>query len=285
MQLVQHPAEMADLAALWRNQGRKIALVPTMGSFHAGHLALMCQARQLSDQVVVSLFVNPIQFGPGEDLAAYPHDLQKDMQLAASVGIDVLYAPLAADMYPPGFQTTIRVAELGKGLCGSSRPGHFDGVCTVVMKLFQQIGPHLAIFGEKDFQQLAVIRRMACDLDLPVTIIAHPTVREKSGLAMSSRNSYLQEEDMEQALCLYRAICFARQIVKASAVPLVAAEVCSKIVKNIQSTPGCDVDYVEIVDADSLESCETVNINSRLIMAVMVNQKVRLIDNAGLVEL
>lgn len=285
MKLVQHPAEMTELATLWRDEGRTIALVPTMGSFHAGHLALMGQAKQLSDQVVVSLFVNPIQFGPGEDLATYPCDLQKDMHLAASVGVDVLYAPLAADMYPPGFQTTIRVAELGKGLCGVSRPGHFDGVCTVVMKLFQQTMPHLAIFGEKDFQQLAVIRRMARDLDLPVAIIAHPTVREKSGLAMSSRNSYLQEEEIEQALCLYRAICFAREMVKASTVPLVAAEVCSKIIKNIQSTPGCDVEYVEIVDADSLKSCETVNKNSRLIMAVRVNWKVRLIDNAGLVEL
>jgi len=276
---------MTELATLWRDEGRTIALVPTMGSFHAGHLALMCQARQLSDQVVVSLFVNPIQFGPGEDLATYPCDLQKDMHLAASVGVDVLYAPLAADMYPPGFQTTIRVAELGKGLCGASRPGHFDGVCTVVMKLFQQASPHLAIFGEKDFQQLAVIRRMTRDLDLPVAIIAHPTVREKSGLAMSSRNSYLQEEELEQALCLYRAICFAREMIKASTVSLVAAEVCRKIIKNIQSTPGCDVEYVEIVDADSLKSCETVNKNSRLIMAVRVNRKVRLIDNAGLVEL
>lgn len=285
MKLVQHPAEMTELATLWRDEGRTIALVPTMGSFHAGHLALMCQARQLSDQVVVSLFVNPIQFGPGEDLATYPCDLQKDMHLAASVGVDVLYAPLAADMYPPGFQTTIRVAELGKGLCGASRPGHFDGVCTVVMKLFQQASPHLAIFGEKDFQQLAVIRRMTRDLDLPVAIIAHPTVREKSGLAMSSRNSYLQEEELEQALCLYRAICFAREMIKASTVSLVAAEVCRKIIKNIQSTPGCDVEYVEIVDADSLKSCETVNKNSRLIMAVRVNRKVRLIDNAGLVEL
>ncbi len=276
---------MADLSALWRQEGRKIALVPTMGSFHDGHLALMGQARQLGDRVVVSLFVNPIQFGPGEDLAAYPRDLQKDRGLAASVGVDVLYAPSAQEMYPPGFQTTIRVAALAKGLCGASRPGHFDGVCTVVMKLFQQIMPHLAIFGEKDFQQLAVIRRMTRDLDLAVSIIAHPTVREESGLAMSSRNGYLQEGEKEQALCLYRAICFARELVKTSPFPLAAADVCGQIAENINTTPGCVVEYVEIVDADSLESCETINNNSRLILAVTVNRKVRLIDNAGLVEL
>lgn len=275
---------MAGLAALWRGEGRKIALVPTMGWFHAGHLALMRHARQTGDRVVVSLFVNPIQFGPGEDLTAYPRDLQRDMNLAAGVGVDVLYAPCATDMYPPGFQTTIRVAELGKGLCGASRPGHFDGVCTVVMKLFQQVRPHLAVFGEKDFQQLAVIRRMVRDLDVPVKIVAHPTVREESGLAMSSRNSYLLEDEMDQALCLYRAICFAREKVKAAAFPLVAVDLSEEITGNIEQTPGCVVDYVEIVDEDSLGRCETVKKNSRLILAVKVNNKVRLIDNAGLIE-
>jgi len=285
MKLVQSPAEMADLAARWRGEGRKIALVPTMGCFHAGHLALMRHARQRGDRMVVSLFVNPIQFGPGEDLAAYPRDLQRDMNLAAGVGVDALYAPCAADMYPPGFQTTIRVAELGKGLCGASRPGHFDGVCTVVMKLFQQVRPHLAVFGEKDFQQLAVIRRMVRDLDVPVEIVAHPTIREESGLAMSSRNSYLLEDELDQALCLYRAICFAREKVKAAAFPLSAVDLCKEIAGNIAQTPGCVVDYVEIVNEDSLERCETVNKNSRLILAVKVNNKVRLIDNAGLIEL
>ncbi len=285
MKLVQSRAEIAGLSAQWRGEGRKIALVPTMGWFHAGHLALMRHARQRGDRVVVSLFVNPIQFGPGEDLAAYPRDLQRDMSLAAGVGVDALYAPCATEMYTPGFQTTIRVAELGKGLCGASRPGHFDGVCTVVMKLFQQVRPHLAVFGEKDFQQLAVIRRMVRDLDVPVEIVAHPTVREESGLAMSSRNSYLREDEMDQALCLYRAICFAREKVKATVIPLSAVDLCKDIAGNIGQTPGCVVDYVEIVNEDSLERCETVNKNSRLILAVKVNNKVRLIDNAGLIEL
>lgn len=284
MRLVQNLSEMVALAAGWRNQGQKIALVPTMGWFHAGHLALMRRARQNAGRVVVSLFVNPIQFAPGEDLAAYPRDLQRDMDLAAGEEVDVLYAPSATDMYPSGFQTTIRVADLGRGLCGASRPGHFDGVCTVVMKLFHQTQAHLAVFGEKDFQQLAVIRRMVKDLDLSIDIVPHPIVREASGLAMSSRNSYLQEEEMEQALCLHRAILLARKKVKAAVQPLPAAALCLELAENIRQVPGCVVDYVEIVDADSLERCETVSGNSRLILAVKVNDKVRLIDNAGLYE-
>lgn len=284
MKLVSDPAEIAALAAGWRDQGLRIALVPTMGWFHAGHLALMRQARQKADRVVVSLFVNPIQFGPGEDLAAYPRDLQRDRELAAGEEVDVLYAPSATAMYPAGFQTTIRVAELGRGLCGASRPGHFDGVCTVVMKLLHQTQPHLAVFGEKDFQQLAVIRRMVRDLDLAVEIAGHPIVREASGLAMSSRNSYLREDEKEQALCLHRAILFAQARVKCAARPLSAAGLRSEIEGNIRQVPGCVVEYVEIVDADSLERCETVGENSRLIMAMRIHERVRLIDNARLCE-
>lgn len=285
MKLVCELSEMTALAASWRRQGKKIALVPTMGWFHAGHLALMRQARQSADRVVASLFVNPIQFGPGEDLAAYPRDLQRDMDLAAGEDIDVLYAPSVSEMYPAGFQTTIRVAELGMGLCGASRTGHFDGVCTVVMKLFHQTQPHLAVFGEKDFQQLAVIRRMVRDLDLSVDIVAHPIVREANGLAMSSRNSYLQEDEKERALCLYRAILFAREKVKTAVQPLLAAELCADLEEKIRQVPGCVVDYVEIVDVDSLTRSETVAENSRLVLAVKVNERVRLIDNARLYEL
>ncbi|MEK6201585.1 MAG: pantoate--beta-alanine ligase [Desulfobulbaceae bacterium] len=285
MKLIETSLEMAALAASWRQEGQKIALVPTMGWFHQGHLALMHQARESADRVVVSLFVNPIQFGPGEDLAAYPRDLQRDMDLAAGEGVDVLYAPTASDMYPAGFQTTIRVADLGRGLCGTSRPGHFDGVCTVVMKLFSQTQAHLALFGEKDFQQLAVIRRMARDLDLVVDIVSHPTVREANGLAMSSRNSYLQEEEKEKALCLFRAILFAREKVKAAIHPLSALALCLEIEKKIGQVSGCVVEYVEIVDSDSFERCETINVNSRLVMAVKIHERVRLIDNARLFEL
>jgi pantoate--beta-alanine ligase len=204
------------------------------------------------------------------------------MALAAGVEVDVLYAPMVSVMYPAGFQTTIRVAELGCGLCGASRPGHFDGVCTVVMKLLQQVQPHLALFGEKDFQQLAVIKRMTRDLDLPVEIVAHPTVREASGLAMSSRNWYLREDEQEQALCLYRAIRFAQGKAQATREPLASAHLSSEIRRNIEELPGCRVDYVEIVDADTLENSTRVNENSRLILAVTINGRVRLIDNARL---
>jgi pantoate--beta-alanine ligase len=284
VKLIQNPLEMAVLAATWRHEGQKIALVPTMGCFHAGHLALMRQARERADRVVVSLFVNPIQFGPGEDLAAYPRDLQRDMELAAGENIDILYAPTASDMYPAGFQTTIRVAELGRGLCGASRPGHFDGVCTVVMKLFSQTQAHLAVFGEKDFQQLAVIRRMARDLDLVVDIVSHPTVREASGLAMSSRNSYLQEEEKKMALCLSQAILFAREKVTAATQPLSAHALRREIEEKIGQNHGCVVEYVEIVDSDSLERCEVVEVSSRLVMAVKIHERIRLIDNARLFE-
>lgn len=285
MKLIEDPLELAALAASWREEGRKIALVPTMGWFHQGHLALMRMARERADRVVVSLFVNPLQFGPGEDLAAYPRDLLRDMDLAAGEGVDVLYAPTASDMYPAGFQTTIRVADLGRGLCGASRPGHFDGVCTIVMKLFSQTQAHLAVFGEKDFQQLAVIRRMAKDLDLGVDIVSHPTVREANGLAMSSRNSYLQEDEKELALCLSRAIFFAQKKVRAATQPLSAVALRFEIEESLGKVPGCVVEYVEIVDADSLERCEAVNVNSRLIMAVKIHKRVRLIDNARLFEL
>jgi pantoate--beta-alanine ligase len=282
MQLVHTPSAMATLAQQWREQGKKIALVPTMGWFHEGHLALMRRARQEADQVVVSLFVNPMQFGPHEDLTAYPRDLQRDTELAAGVGVDILYAPSVQEMYPAGFQTSVRVARLGKGLCGASRPGHFDGVCTVVMKLLHQSCPHLAIFGEKDFQQLAVIRRMALDLNLPIEIIAHPTVREDSGLALSSRNKYLRPDEMEQARCLYRAIVFAREKARAATCALPAKDLCHEIQENIEQCEGCKVDFVAIVENDTLENCEAVNENSRLIMAVTINNKVRLIDNASL---
>lgn len=284
MNLLHTATAITDRSRQWREQGQKIALVPTMGWFHAGHLALMRRARQEADRVVVSLFVNPRQFGPQEDLSAYPRDLQRDTELAASVGVDVLYAPSVPEMYPRGFQTSVLVAELGKGLCGASRPGHFDGVCTVIIKLFNQVRPHLAIFGEKDFQQLAVIRRLSLDLNVPVAIIAHPTVREDSGLALSSRNKYLRPAEMEQAHSLYRAIVFAREKARSAMQPLSARALCREIEALIESCAGCKVDYVAIVESNTLESCEMVNENSRLILAVVINNKVRLIDNASLFE-
>ncbi len=282
MKLIQTPREMLAQARIWREQGLTIGLVPTMGWFHEGHLSLMRDALNRANRVVVSLFVNPIQFGPSEDLAAYPRDLERDRKLAAAEGVHVLYAPEAAAMYPQGFQTSIRVADLSCGLCGPSRPGHFDGVCTVVMKLFQQTRPHFSIFGEKDFQQLAVIRRMSRDLDLDIEIIGHPIVREADGLAMSSRNIYLKGQERQQALSLVRTIDYARQRVAEAAQPLVVRDLLAELGSRLVHEPGCRVDYVAIIDETTLRPAETVNPSCRLLLAVKINDRVRLIDNAPL---
>ena len=188
-----------------RGQGERIALVPTMGALHAGHLSLLAEGRRRAHRVVLSIFVNPMQFGPQEDLAKYPRDLPGDLTRAASMGCDVAFVPEAASMYGPSFQTAIDVREVSRGLCGECRPGHFVGVATVVCKLFNIVRPHVALFGEKDFQQLAVIRRMGADLNLPVEIVGLPTVREPDGLALSSRNAYLSVADRQRALLQPRA--------------------------------------------------------------------------------
>ena len=194
--------------------GKKIGLVPTMGYFHEGHLRLMHRAAELSDLVVVSLFVNPIQFGPDEDLASYPRDLDKDTSLASQEGVAVLFVPDQEAMYPELPKTRVTVSGLTEGLCGRARPSHFDGVCTVVAKLFNIVKPSLAVFGSKDYQQLAVIRRMVTDLSWDIDIVAHPIVRDKDGLAMSSRNTYLLPKERESALALSKAIVAARKMVR-----------------------------------------------------------------------
>ena len=206
MEIISDPKEMLARAYEWRGQELKIALVPTMGYFHRGHLSLMEYGKTVSDKLVVSLFVNPAQFGPSEDLDRYPRDLERDAAQAREVGVDVLYTPAAAAMYPRGYQTYVEVEQLSQGLCGASRPGHFRGVATVVLKLFNQVQPDTAIFGEKDYQQLAVIKRMAADLDLTVKVVGRSIVREADGLAMSSRNTYLNPEERTAALCLYRSL-------------------------------------------------------------------------------
>ncbi|MBC8208086.1 MAG: pantoate--beta-alanine ligase [Desulfobulbaceae bacterium] len=282
MKLIQTPEEMLEQVKAWRKEGLTIGLVPTMGCFHEGHLSLMRYARERADRVIVTLFVNPIQFGPGEDLAAYPRDLARDQELAAGEGMDVLYAPDAASMYPHGFQTTIRVGALSRGLCGASRPGHFDGVCTVVMKLFQQTRPHFSVFGEKDFQQLAVIRRMVIDLDLDIDIIGHPIVREPDGLAMSSRNIYLEGEERQQALCLSRAAALARELVASADHPLPVKDLVAELESSLSREPACTVDYVAVVDEETFLPPDYASPSSRLIMAVKINRRVRLIDNASL---
>ncbi len=279
MKVVTGPTEIQALAHGYRTNGLTIGLVPTMGWFHDGHLSLMRKATALADKVIVTLFVNPMQFGPSEDLDNYPHDLDRDCRLAEEAGVDLLYAPEKDVMYPEEFATTVRVEGLTAGLCGGSRPGHFDGVTTVVAKLFNQTLPHIAVFGEKDFQQLAVIRQMAADLDFPVEIIAHPIVREKTGLAMSSRNTYLKDDEMAAALSLSKGIALAKDLAKGDrnvTIKQLKDEVCRNIIRHRE----CEIDYVEIVDKTSLRSCTLLTADSVLLLAVKINKRIRLIDNS-----
>lgn len=281
MDLIADPREMQERAQHWRAQGLSIAFVPTMGYFHRGHLSLMEYGRKAGDKLVVSLFVNPTQFAPFEDLDRYPRNLERDAQLAAGVGVDVLFTPAAEQMYPPGYQTYVTVDGVSQGLCGASRPGHFRGVATVVLKLFNIVMPHTAVFGEKDYQQLMVIKRMAADLNLPVKVVGRPIVREEDGLAMSSRNTYLSPEERRSALCLYRALQAARRLV--SARQNHREEILATVRRIISQTPHTRIDYLALVDPETLEDVETLQGAARLALAVWVGNT-RLIDNALLVE-
>lgn len=281
MEIIAAPQEMQALARRWREQGLTIAFVPTMGYFHRGHLSLMEYGRSVGDKLAVSLFVNPTQFGPGEDLDRYPRDLDRDAALAREVGVDVLFTPATEQMYPPGYQTFVTVEEVSRGLCGASRPGHFRGVATVVLKLFNIVMPHVAIFGEKDYQQLVVIRRLVADLNLPIEVVGRPIVREEDGLAMSSRNTYLSPEERRAALCLYRALQAARRLV--SARKNRREEILATVRQVISQTPYTRIDYLALVDPETLEEVDAVRGAARLALAVWVGNT-RLIDNCLLVE-
>jgi pantoate--beta-alanine ligase len=276
MEIVSDPGDMQAVSLAWRKLGQQIALVPTMGYFHDGHLALMRYGRQHGDRLVVSLFVNPTQFGPSEDLDRYPRDLKQDAARARKVGVDVLYTPAAADMYPPGYQTYVSVEDLSQPMCGASRPGHFRGVATVVLKLFHQVLPHLAIFGEKDYQQLAVIKRMVADLNVPVEVVGRPIVREADGLAMSSRNSYLSPEERRSALGLYQALTEARVI--AASGENNADKILAEVKQMISQNPHTRLDYAVLVDPATLQNVGTIHGSARLAVAAWVGGT-RLIDN------
>jgi pantoate--beta-alanine ligase len=283
MQTVNRLADLraaVDSLRTRRRRGGQVALVPTMGALHQGHLTLVREARKLAPAVAVSIFVNPTQFGPNEDLAAYPRQLAADTQLLKAEGVDLLWAPTVEEVYPRGFATTVAVAGLGEVLCGASRPGHFDGVATVVAKLFAQVRPDLALFGEKDWQQLAVIRRMARDLDLlqphVERIIGVPTVREPDGLAMSSRNRYLSQANRERAAVLPTAMRKAIAVIEAGAdIPLVL----DKTRAALLAGGFTSVDYVELADAESLKPLvELGGRPARLFVAARIGGT-RLIDN------
>lgn len=279
MRLIQTVAGVVRETGAWRKAGERIALVPTMGWFHEGHLALMRLAKSLGSRTIVSLFVNPIQFGPREDLAAYPRDLDRDRRMAENEGVDILFAPAVEEMFEPQFQTRVSLSAISQGLCGADRPGHFDGVATIVTKLFHLTSPDVAVFGEKDLQQLALIRRMVRDLNFNIEIVGHPIVREPDGLAMSSRNSYLNEAERGTALCLSQAIGRARETVRQSGNAAPVETLIADAVNFIAAHDGCQVDYVSIVDRWSLAPSTAIDRDSVMALAVKINGRVRLIDN------
>ncbi|CAH2031951.1 pantoate--beta-alanine ligase [Trichlorobacter ammonificans] len=281
MKLIHDVQEMQQTALALRRQGKRISFVPTMGFLHEGHASLLREGRRQGDVLVLSIFVNPTQFGPTEDLDRYPRNLAGDCALAEACGTDIVFAPTAAAMYPPGFQTTVSLGPLTAPLCGASRPGHFNGVAVVVTKLFGIVQPDIALFGKKDFQQLAVIRRMTADLNLPVEIIGMPIVREPDGLAMSSRNSYLSPEERQQALCLYRALLAVRELFErgetSAELLLTAARA------QIGATSAAVIDYLELRDGITLEPVAQAINGTLLALAVKIGST-RLIDNTVLGE-
>jgi pantoate--beta-alanine ligase len=277
MEIFNNPEEMSTWSRTQARSGKTIGLVPTMGYFHDGHLSLMRMAAQRCNQVVVSLFVNPTQFGPNEDLDRYPRDFERDMNLIRREKVAAVFAPTSEVMYPPGFQTEVKVKNLSIHLCGRTRPVHFAGVTTVVSKLFNVIQPDVAVFGEKDFQQLAIIRRMVSDLNIPVKIVGHPIVREADGLAMSSRNTHLNPANRAAALSLSTALQLARDKVRAGVIS--PAELAVILETHILSFTGTAVDYISLVDCETLEPVTVIDERTVLALAIKIDDKVRLIDN------
>jgi len=267
---------MQQQSDAWRGAGLRVGLVPTMGYLHQGHLSLVERCRQESDRTVVSIFVNPLQFGPSEDLAIYPRDLDRDLKLLEEYQVEAVFHPPAEEFYPEGFSTYVEVEGLTQGLCGAFRPGHFRGVTTVVTKLFTAVRPHLAVFGQKDYQQSAVIRRLVRDLNMGIAIVVAPTVREADGLAMSSRNLNLSEAERRRAPGLYQTLCQARESIQAGERD--AGRIVARMRERIGRELTDRIDYIEVVDPDTLEP--VAQIESAVVIALAVRlAKARLIDN------
>lgn len=276
MKIVGTVKEVREQVKAWRKEGLSVGYVPTMGYLHEGHASLMKKSVEDNDKTVASIFVNPMQFGPTEDLEAYPRDLDRDAALCEEIGVDLIFHPEVEEMYEDGFCSFVDMNGLTKGLCGKTRPTHFRGVCTVVNKFFNIVKPDRAYFGQKDAQQLAVIKRMVADLNMDIEIIGCPIVREADGLAKSSRNTYLSEEERRAALCLSKSIFLAESLVKDGEI---SAEIIkAEMRKVLESEPLARVDYVEVVDSLTIEPVVEVKSGTLIAIAVYIG-KTRLIDN------
>ncbi|OCG69538.1 pantoate--beta-alanine ligase [Gilliamella sp. Nev5-1] len=276
MNVVTTIKQVREQVKVWRQAGYSIGLVPTMGFLHEGHQSLMAAAKKDNQKVIVTIFVNPIQFGPSEDLDSYPRDLERDKIACEQMGVDLIFHPTASEMYMPNFSSYVDVNNLTDALCGKRRPGHFKGVCTVVTKLFNITQPDRAYFGQKDAQQLAVIKRMVSDLNFDIDIIGCPIVREADGLAKSSRNSYLSESERKAAVCLYQAIECAKEMIKQGEKSVTVIKKAMDDV--ISNQPLAKIDYIEFVDLASLASINMLAKDSLCALAVYIG-KTRLIDN------
>lgn len=275
MQLARTLETLRKTVAELKSDGGTLALVPTMGALHDGHMALVARAREVADHVAASIFVNPTQFGEGEDLDAYPRSENEDCENLEAAGCELVWIPPSPEVYPAGFSTTVRVEGVSGGLCGEARPGHFDGVATVVAKLFNQILPDVALFGEKDYQQLAVIRRMARDLDFTLDIVGVPTVREADGLALSSRNAYLSDDERQRAVALPNALREAGETIIGGGDVGTALDAAGA---KLEAAGFAPIDYIELRDADSLAPLDRLESPARLLAAAKIG-RTRLIDN------
>lgn len=291
MQIIRTISEMQQLSQEQRKKGKKISFIPTMGFLHDGHLSLIKIGQSKADFTVASIFVNPTQFGPNEDFKTYPRDEKGDFEKLKSVKTDAVFVPTPEEIYPENFQTTVHLSEITQGLCGKSRPTHFDGVSTVVLKLFHLVNPDYAIFGEKDYQQLALIRQMVKDLHLKIEIIGAPILRNEKGLALSSRNSHLSNQEQKEALVLSQAITQVRKIYQAGETKV--SNLIEEAKKIIRTAPSAVIDYLEIVDSKTLKPLQTLpspykgegpgeRSSARILLAVKIG-KTRLIDNGSLI--
>lgn len=276
MKLVDNISRISTLARMYKKEGRIIGFVPTMGALHEGHLSLIRTAKKHTDVVVVSIFVNPIQFGQDEDFDKYPRDIKRDEELARTAGADIIFYPPANQMYPAGYSTYVNVEGLADTLCGASRPCHFKGVTTVVAKLFCMVKPDIAYFGQKDAQQAILIKKMVEDLNMGVEIKVLPTIREDDGLAMSSRNAYLSKEERQEAVVLYRSLEKADNMMKHG--ERESKKIIKAITEMIRESPDAKIDYVSIVDTKNLKNVDRISQEALIAIAVYIG-KTRLIDN------